>query len=197
MLTPAEKLGLSGMALSNRVRLALHKLSDSAIRDIVAEIEREARKHQLCYLRDGEVDVIRLLACPLTALPEQLSYVHSVSLTLHRALKRLPDLYLKDPRIREVLQVPAQEEAWILSCWGKSHQDDNPVFGRLDAVVDFTSSHWKDTLRYLEPNMSGIGGLHMVPTAERIISAVVMPKLKASDPGLDLVRGPDMRDLLM
>jgi hypothetical protein len=73
MLTPAEKLGLSGMALANRVRLALHKLSDSAIREVVAEIERQAKSNQLWYLRDGEIDVIRLLACPLTALPEQVT----------------------------------------------------------------------------------------------------------------------------
>src|SRR5688500_18703766 len=83
MLTPAEKLGLSGMALANRVRLAFHKLSDASIREIVAEIEREAKNNQLWYLRDGEVDVIRLLACPMTALAEQVTYVHSVSLTLH------------------------------------------------------------------------------------------------------------------
>ncbi len=197
MLTPAEKLGLSGMALANRVKLALHKLPDASVREMVAEIEHEAKKHQLWYLRDGEVDVIRLLACPLTALPEQLAYVHSVSLTLHRALKRLPDLYLRDPRIRDILRVPAEEEAWILGCWGKAHHEDNPVFGRLDAVVDFTSSHWKDTLRYLEPNMSGIGGLHMIPTAERIVAKVVLPKLQAFDPGLELQRGPDIRDLLM
>ncbi len=197
MLTPAEKLGLSGMALANRVRLAFHKLSDASLREMMAELKREAAAQELTYLRDSEVDVIRLLACPLTALPEQLSYVHSVSLTLHRALKRLPDLYLRDPRLREVLQVPAAEEAWILGCWGRSHHEDNPVFGRLDAVADFTSSHWKDTLRFLEPNMSGIGGLHMIPTAERIVASVVMPRLKAFDPTLDLSRGPDIRDLLM
>lgn len=197
MLTPAEKLGLSGMALSNRVRRALHRLPDEVIRAMVAQIEREARDDHLWYLRDGEVEVIRLLARPLTALPEQLAYVHSVSLTLHRALKRLPDLYLRDPRVRDILRVPEAEEAWILSCWGKLHHEDNPVFGRLDAVVDFTSSHWKDTLRFLEPNMSGIGGLHLLPTAERIIADVVTSRVRADDPGLELVRSPDIRDLLM
>jgi hypothetical protein len=197
MLTPAEQLGLSGMALSARVRLALHKIPEEKMRVAVARIAEEAEKERLVYLRDGVVDVIRLLACPMTVLPEQLSYVHTVSLTLHRALKRLPDLYLRDPRVRAVLQVPPEEEAWLLGCWGKSQHDDNPVFGRLDAVVDFTSSHWKDTLRFLEPNMSGIGGLHMVPMSERIIANVVFPLLREQDHGLEFQRGPDIRDLLM
>lgn len=197
MLTPAEELGLGGMRLAARVRQALGSIPHAEQIGLLGKILEEARRQQLWYLRDGEVNVVRLLARPLTALPDQMSYVHSVSLQLHAACKRLPDLYFSDPRVRSILKLPSQEESWVLDCWGSSQRDANPVFGRLDAVVDFTSSHWKDTLRFLEPNMSGIGGLHLVPTADQILTDVIVPALSARDATLHLERPHDIRDLLM
>src|SRR5262249_48359352 len=90
-----------------------------------------------------------------------------------------------------------EEEAWLRDCLGPSQQDCNPVFGRVDAMVDFISPMWKDSLRFVEPNMSGIGGLHMVPTAERIIAELVLPVLQKQDRGLHLELPPDIRELLM
>lgn len=197
MLTPAEELGLGGMRLASRVRQALSKVPDQEMCALMGRIEQEARDNHLWYMRDGKTEAVRLLARPITALPDQIAYVHSVSLALHAAMKRLPDLYLLDPKVRGILKLPAAEEEWVLDCWGASQRDANPVFGRLDAVVDFTSSHWKDTLRFLEPNMSGIGGLHLVPTADAILSRVVVPELFSRDATLQLERPHDIRDLLM
>jgi hypothetical protein len=185
------------MRLATRVRQALSRVPEKEQVALIERIREEATKNHLWYLRDGNIEPVRLLARPLTALPDQMSYVHSVSLQLHAAMKRLPDLYFSDPRVRSILKLPAAEEEWILDCWGASQRDANPVFGRLDAVVDFTSSHWKDTLRFLEPNMSGIGGLHLVPTADRILTEVVLPELVARDPSLQLKAPHDIRDLLM
>lgn len=197
MLTPAEELGLGGMRLATRVRQAISRVPESEQLALIERIKEEAMNDHLWYLRDGNIEAVRLMARPLTALPDQISYVHSVSLQLHAAMKRLPDLYFSDPRVRSILKLPPAEEEWILDCWGSSQRDANPVFGRLDAVVDFTASHWKDTLRFLEPNMSGIGGLHLVPTADRILSKVIVPELESRDPTLHLERPHDIRDLLM
>ena len=49
------------------------------------------------------------------------------------------------------------------------------MFGRLDAMIDFISPMWKDSLRFVEPNLSGIGGLHLVPTASSIVADIVLP----------------------
>jgi hypothetical protein len=49
----------------------------------------------------------------------------------------------------------------------------------------------------VEPNLSGIGGLHLIPTSEHIVADVVLPVLKAQDPELDLELGRDVRELLM
>jgi hypothetical protein len=197
MLTPAEELGLSGMSLAGRVRKAFHGIPEEKLLELIRRIREESFRRHLIYLRDGEVETINVLACPLTVLPDQLAYVHSVSLTVHRALKRLPEIYMKDPEVREVLRLPPAEEEWLRRCRGPSHEENDPVFGRLDALVDFTSATWKDSLRFVEPNMSGIGGLHLVPTCDRIMGDVVLPALRAQDGQLQLEIGPDIRDLLM
>src|SRR5262245_28748301 len=158
--------------------------------------EESARRH-LVYLRDGQADVVGLFPLPLTALPDQLSYLHYVSLTVQNALKRLPEIYFQDFAVREALRLPAEEEAWLLECWGPSQRENNPIFGRLDAVIDFTSPMWKNSLRFMEPNMSGIGGLYLVPTAERVIGELVLPQLAAQDGDLHLELPSDIRELLM
>jgi hypothetical protein len=197
MLTPAEEVGLSGLALAVRVRRAFYAIPQAEQAGLINAIREESIRRHLIYLRNGESDAIRVLACPLTALPDQLNYIQSVSLMLLNALKRLPELYIQDFAIRDVLRLTPEEEQWLWECWGPSHRDSNPVFGRLDAMVDFTSPMWKDSLRFVEPNLSGIGGLHLVPTAEAIVAELVVPALRERDPGLQLQAGMDIRDLLM
>jgi hypothetical protein len=197
MLTPAEELGLSGLALAGRVQRALRSLPEGVLARLIDRLREAALEQHLVYLRDGELEPVRILPCPITVLPEQLAYIHHVTLAIQNALKRLPDLYLGVPVIREILQLPEEEERWLRECWGTSQEEHNPLFGRLDAVVDFTSPMWKDSLRFVEPNLSGIGGLHMVPTSERLLAGLVAPAIQGHDPELELTIGPDMRDLLI
>ncbi len=160
-------------------------------------LREEALRRHLCYLRDGQQDTIPVFACPMTVLPDQVSYIHYVTLTIQNALKRLPDLYQEDAGVREVLRITPDEEAWLADCWGPATRDNVPIFGRLDAMIDFLSPMWKDSLRFVEPNLSGIGGLHLVPTSERIVADVVVPVLRRLDPELHLHVGHDIRQLLM
>jgi hypothetical protein len=197
MLTPAEEVGLSGLALAVRVRKAFYAIPEEEQVRLLHAIREESIRRHLIYLRDGVSDAIRVLACPLTALPDQLNYIQSVSLTILDALKRLPELYFQDFAVRDVLRLTSEEEQWLWDCWGPSHRENNPVFGRLDAMVDFTVPMWKQSLRFVEPNLSGIGGLHLVPTAEGIVADLVVPALAARDPVLRLEVGTDVRDLLM
>lgn len=197
MLTPAEELGLSGLSLAGRVRKAFYRLPEPEVVALTERMRQEAFRRHLIYLRDGTEDAVHILPCPLTVLPDQIAYIHFVSLTIQNALKRLPDLYLQDFAVREVLRILPEEEEWLWKCWGPSQRENNPVFGRLDALIDFTSPMWKDTLRYVEPNMSGIGGLHLVPTCDQIVADVVLPELQRIDPQLQLEPAKDIRELLM
>jgi hypothetical protein len=163
----------------------------------MGRLREEASARHIIYLRDGVSEPIRILPRPLTVLPDQLAYVQSVSLTILNVLKRLPDLYLRDAAIRSALQLPEDEEAWFRDCWSASSRESDPVFGRLDAVADFTSPMWKDALQFVEPNLTGVGGLHLVPTAEAIVADVIVPALNTVDPALKLEPGHDIRELLM
>src|SRR5215212_6544684 len=197
MLTAAEEEGLAGLALASRVQHALYRLAPLELAALIDRLRAGAIDRHVVYLHEGTVEPIRILPLPITVQPEQLAYLHRVTLAVQRALERLPALYLQDFTVREILRLPDAEERWLRECWGSSQEAHNPVFGRLDALVDFTSPMWKETLRFVEPNLTGIGGVHMVPTCERLLADIVVPVLREGDAELDLTVGQDMRELLV
>ena len=197
MLTAAEEEGLAGLALASRVQHALYRLPPPQLAALIDQLRAGALDRHVVYLHEGTVEPIRVLPVPITVLPEQLAYIHRVTLAVQRALERLPTLYLHDFTVREILRLPDAEEQWLRECWGPSQEVHNPVFGRLDALVDFTSPMWKESLRFVEPNLSGIGGVHMVPACERLLADIVVPALRDGDADLDLEVGHDMRELLV
>ncbi|MCS7045433.1 MAG: DUF692 domain-containing protein, partial [Gemmataceae bacterium] len=146
MLTPAEELGLSGLSLASRVRKAFFKVPEARLVELADRIHAEALRRHLCYLRDGQEEVTHVMPLPITLLPEQLSYVHYVSQIITNAFKRLAELYIQDFAVRDVLRLTEGEEKWLWDCWGPSQRENNPIFGRLDALVDFISPMWKDSL---------------------------------------------------
>lgn len=197
MLTPAEEMGLAGLGLAGRVRKAFFRITEARLAKLQERIREESRRRQLFYLRDGQAEVTHTMLLPITVLPDQLTYLHYVTLTIQNALKRLPELYLQDFGVRDVLRLTPDEEAWLWDCWGPSQRENNPMFSRLDALVDFISPMWKDTLKFVEPNLSGIGGLHILPSTEKIFADVMLPVLREKDPDLHLEIGPDLRELLI
>src|SRR5678815_2952046 len=197
MLTPAEEIGLSGQRLAARVQNAIDSIPPDEMVELIRSIRREAEERHLVYQRDGVDEIIRLLPCPITLRPDQLGYTHYVSQTVLNCLKRLPDLYFSSPEVREILRVTDVEEEWLRECWTPEHREANPVFSRLDAVVDYSIAEWKDSIRFMEPNLSGIGGLHIGPTAVGILADVVVPALLAQDPTIRLQLPDDIRELLL
>src|SRR5690242_8501306 len=197
MLTPAEELGLSGLNLECRIRKVFYGLSPAAIIGLDARMTEEAFRRSLIYTRHGEVEAIRVMLRPLGVMPEQLTYRHFVSLTILNALKRMPDLYLQDFAVREVVPLSELEEKWLWDSWGPSQRENNPVFGRLDAMVEFTCPTWKESLRFFEPNLCGVGGIHLGPTCEQMLMDVVLPEVEHRDPQLHMEVGQDLRELFI
>src|SRR5262245_16898774 len=113
MLTPVEELGLSGLGLAGRVRKAFYQIPPDEVARLMARVQEEGRRRHLTYLRDGKPETVHVLPCPVTVLPDQVAYVHSVSLTIQNALKRLPELYLQDFGVREALRLNPDEEQWL------------------------------------------------------------------------------------
>lgn len=197
ILSPAEEIGLSGLRLANRLQRALDGIPEHRVVELLQAMNRTASERHLAYQRDGVDETIRLLPCPLTIRPDQLGYTHYVCTTLLNCIKRLPELYFAVPEIREILRLGPVEEQWFLECWNVAHREANPVFARLDAVADYTTAMWKDTIRFMEPNLSGIGGLHLGPTATGIVADVVLPALLRQDPAIRLQVPDDIRELLL
>ncbi len=196
-LTAADERGLKGLSLDSRVRQLFYNLPPEKIKELAARVPAEARNHQLLYVRDGKEEVINILLRPLAVMPDQVAYFHVVSLAIVNALKRLPDLYIQDFAIREVAPLMPDEEKFLWDCWGQSHRENNPVFGRLDAMVDFTSPMWKDSLNFVEPNLSGVGGIHLVPNCEQVLVEAVLPILQEAAPDLHLEPGLDLREMFI
>jgi hypothetical protein len=197
MYTPAEEVGLMGLRLATRVQHAIDGIAPAAMADLLRDMHSTATKRHLAYQRDGVTETIRLLPCPLTMRPDQLGYTHYISETILNCIKRLPDLYSHVPAVREILRLTPIEEEWVGECWTGAHREANPVFARLDAVVDYTTAMWKDSIKFMEPNLSGIGGLHIGPTAANVLADVVVPALLKQDPEIRLQRPEDIRELLL
>jgi hypothetical protein len=197
VLTPAEELGLSGLHLDGRLRKAFYALPSEVIVELSQRMNEGARARHLLYLRGGEAEVIHIMLRPIGVMPDQKAYLTFVSLTILNALKRLPDLYLQDFAIREIVPLDPDEEKWLWESWGPSQRENNPILGRLDAVVEFTSPMWKDSLRFMEPNLCGVGGLHMGPTCEQLLADIVLPVLQRYDPQLQMEVGQDLREIFI
>lgn len=196
-LHPADERGLKGLSLDSRVRQLFYELPPEKIREMARAVPVEARNHQLIYTRDGQEETINVLLRPLAVMPDQAAYFHVVSLAIVNALKRIPDLYIQDFAIREVVPLTPDEEKFLWDTWHQSQRENNPVFGRLDAMVDFTSPMWKDSLNFVEPNLSGVGGIHLVPNCEQALAQVVLPVLQEAAPDLHLEPGLDLRDMFL
>jgi hypothetical protein len=186
-----------GQRLATRVQAALDRVPPEELVELMRAIRDTATQRHLSYQRDGVTETIQLLPCPITMRNDQLGYTHYVSQTILECTKRLPDMYFEVPEVREVLRVSPIEEEWLRECWTPAHRETNPVFGRLDAVVDYASAMWKDSIKFMEPNLSGIGGLHIASTSVAILGELVVPALLKQDPSIRLQLPADMRELLL
>jgi hypothetical protein len=197
MLSPAEELGLSGLSLDSQVRKVFYSIPPARILEMVRRMEERSAERNLVYVRNGEAEVVRVLLRPIGVMPDQLSYLHLVSMTILNALKRLPDLYLEDPAVREIVPLSPAEDEWLRTNLGSLERETNPVIGRLDAMADFTSPMWKESLKFVEPNLCGIGGIHMGPTCDLLLAEIVLPVLREYDPELRMEVGQDLRELFI
>ncbi len=197
MLSPAEELGLAGAALDARVRRAVNHIPDTTLALLSRRLADDARLNGVVYERGGEIEPVRIMLRPLLVMPEQVAYLLNVCTVIVDALKRLPQLYFSDPEVRAVLPLAADEEAWLRDCWSALEGGQNALYGRLDAVCDFTGARWQDSLQFLEPNLSGVGGIQLGPLADSLVARDILPTIVAHDPGLSIDQPRDQRDLFL
>ncbi len=197
ILSPNETLGLAGASLDSRVRKAAGHVNDLTFAQIAARLRQDAIKNEFTYERDGQFEPIPIMLRPLLAMNEQLAYVQHVCQRLTDALKRLPSMYQNDPVVRKIIAITPGEEAFLRDTWTPAHERNNTVYGRLDAVCDFTAAGWQDTLHFMEANLSGVGGISYSPLAEQLVMRDIVPTLLDHDPALRIELPRDQRDLFI
>lgn len=189
-----DEHGLRGVSLDLYLRQIFASLPPESVRELSNKVRAEAERRELVYYRDGKVEVINVLLRPLAVFSEQLNYLHYVAQTLLGAQKRLPELYLKDFQVRQIVPLEEAEAKWLWDTWGASHNQFHTVFGRLDAIANLTDAFSKDSLVFIEPNLVGAGGIHLVPTAEDLILDTVVPVLENVATDLELNKTDDLRE---
>src|SRR5512138_1873513 len=102
VLSPAEERGLIGLSLESQVRKAFMAIPPDKLRAMCGRLTEEAFKRSLIYERGGQLEAVPIMLRPSAVMPDQLAYMHFVSLTLINAIKRLPDLYMQDFDVRQV-----------------------------------------------------------------------------------------------
>jgi carboxypeptidase Taq len=197
VLTPAEQLGLAGAALDARVRQAVNFIPDSTLVHVARRLAEDARSSDVVYTHEGTTETVRVMLRPLLVMPEQLGYLHHVCTRITSALARFPELYARDADIRNALPLADDERGWLEEVWPLVANAEQPLYGRLDAVCDFTSARWQDSLKFMEPNLSGVGGIHLGPLAESLVMRDVVPTLQSYDPLLAIDAPRDQRDLFL
>src|SRR5690606_8973504 len=140
VLTPAETLGLSGAILDARVRRAVNRAPDVELALVARRLAADARANELVYEHDGVIEPVRVMLRPLLMMPEQLSYLHNVCTRIMNALARVPELYARDADVRRIVPLAEDEHRWFDAVWPDVARGPNPLYGRLDAVCDFTSA---------------------------------------------------------
>jgi len=183
---------------SNALHDIFLRLPKEEIHQIAREVHAQSVQQGLSYIDDAGVKgVIPLMLRPRIIDPIQRSYFHYVCLQIVDALKRLPAMYLTDPRVRKLLPLSEAEEAWLREAWGQGVPRYHTMITRLDANTDFAAKDWREDFQFFEANSVGVGGLYYAPIAERILLDVVGPHLQRLEPELFLEPNYDTRELLL
>lgn len=196
-ISPADERGLSHLSLDSRMRRSFLQLPAGKLAELTQRVHELARERGLLYYRQNGADVINMMLCPRGIFPEQLSYFHYITLSVIEALKQIPDLYLQSAEVRKTVPLTEDEERWLHECWTVNHGRQHTVFGRMDAMADITSPAWKSALEFMEANLSGVGGVHLIPTSESIIMDAIAPAVREIVPDLVLESLYDLRELFL
>ncbi|MCA1553912.1 MAG: hypothetical protein LC737_05995, partial [Chloroflexi bacterium] len=196
-LSSSDERGLSHLSLDSRLRRTFIELPKGKLAELCARVHDESKQRGLLYYREDGAEVINTMLCPRGIFPEQSSYFQYITQTVIEALKQIPDLYLQSEDVRKVLPLTEDEDRWLRELWTDKHGRQHSVFGRMDAMADLTSASWRNALEFMEANLTGVGGVHLIPTAESVILDVIAPAIQEIAPDLVLETLYDLRDLFM
>ncbi len=175
----------------------LQLVPPAELRAIEQAVKREGFERGIVYYDDdNQPRATPILLRPRVLGGNQRNYLHRATRTLEHAHAKLLQLWLEDPRVREILPLAEREQRWIrdLAPHRKGHE---VFFGRFDASTDFGSPDWVKSTQFFEFNPLGAGGTYIVPTIDDIVLKHVVPALRRNAPTLLLEPNDDPRRVLL
>jgi hypothetical protein len=145
-----------------------------------------------------EVDGLRA-PIPIPARPwlvdqETVKYLHQISWQLRLAMRLLPNILNTFPEAQQVVPLNGAESHWLQMTGDQETGPGERLFCRIDAVGRCRGSDWRNSIKFVETNVVGIGGMTYAPAA----SEALMRALEAFLPSVQRLEAlPDPRILLM
>jgi hypothetical protein len=130
------------------------------------------REHVDYDLGRGKRAPIDVMPAPLLVTPQQLALLHRLSETINHYVRRLPELYAREPDVRAVVPFPDPVARWVDECWRAEHAGLQTIAARND--VDMT----RDVRRSVafETNGCSIGGIYYAGACARVVSECVLAR---------------------
>lgn len=144
---------------------------------------------------DGVKAHIPLMLRPRMIEAGQRDYVHEVSWQIRTGLERVAWLAAMDARAAAVLPLSADERPWFELV--RPRRGGASAFCRLDGLIGLDGPDWRRSLKFVETNVIGSGGMTYSPVLEQIVSELVIPRLTSGQPPCRIERNADPRHLLL
>src|SRR3989338_8011633 len=132
---------------------AFQRLRPTEARALRARVRPVSVTHQMVmYTERGVPRVIDAQLRPWLVSDHQRRFFHRACLVLKSALARVLPLYLSNPRVRQVVPLEPEEDAWFWHVLGGVPKTPQTVFDRLDLTSTFVVRHWADVFQFLQTN---------------------------------------------
>lgn len=150
--------------------------------------------------RDGLRHPFDVLLSPRTVDLACLGYLHHVTWQLRQALRRASRILFEHDEAAALLPLSEAERDWLARYRRAPDAENGPrerVFCRLDALARLHAPDWRASLKFVEANVVGVGGLTYAPELASAMLRHVAAPLERLDDELALEPCADPRELLV
>ena len=183
--------------LSDQIQSRLERLGDERRRRIADRL-RAVSEQLGMWMTDEETDETRTV--PMTVQPTLVDpategYLHHAAWQMRLALQRLPDVIAEDPAAAGLLEMSEAEHDWF-NAYKSPMLGPDSRFCRVDALFRNTQGSRPAHLKFIEPNVVGLGGMCYAVDTVQLLAEHILPELVDQPVSLTAQPGDDPRELL-
>ena len=183
------------MSLPERLHHQLRSLSPDQQIAVATHIRDAAISHEM-WMDDRKADrSVPIAASPLFVDPAIRGYLHHATWQMRRALQRLPAVVAEDEAAAALLRLGDAEREWLEQYRTEAAGWDSR-YCRLDALFRNGDAARPAELKFIEPNVVGLGGLCYANDTVDILEECTLAPLVEQEPDLVAEPADDPRELL-